>query len=148
MKSELEIHTEIVIKSDKAKVWSILTNTSGYTEWNPFIVSMSGTIKEGERLVNVMKNSNGTITFKPKVLKVVEHQYFEWLGHLWLPNIFDGRHYFEIVELPDGFVKLKHGERFSGLLAKLIFKKIGEDTKDKFIQMNQAIKSKAEKTSN
>jgi hypothetical protein len=145
MKRQLEIHTEIIIQSDKQTVWNILTDTANYKDWNPFIVSMTGKIAVGEKLINVMKNGKGTITFKPTVKTVIEHQYFDWLGHLWMPGIFDGNHYFKIEYAGEGFVKLSHGERFKGILAGIIFKKIGEETKEKFILMNQAIKQLAEK---
>lgn len=144
MKTEKRIQTEIIINSTKEKIWEILIDTEKYKEWNPFIVSMSGKIKEGERLVNVMKNGKGTITFKSKVLKVIEYEYFEWMGHLLVPGLFDGQHYFKLEDIRPGQVKLTQGENFKGLLSGMVLKKIGDETKMKFIAMNNAIKVKAE----
>lgn len=144
MKTEKKIQTEIIINSTKEKIWKILIDTDKYKEWNPFIVSMSGKIKEGERLVNVMKNGEGTITFKPKVLKVIENEYFEWMGNLIVPGLFDGQHYFKLEDIRPGQVKLTHGENFKGLFSGMILRKIGDETKTKFIAMNNAIKQKAE----
>lgn len=144
MKTEKKIQTEIIINAGREKIWNILIDTEKHKDWNPFIVSMSGKIIEGEQLINVMKNGTGSITFKPKVMKVRENEYFEWLGHLWVPGIFDGRHYFKLEDIRPGQVKLTHGENFKGLLSGMILRKIGDETKTKFIAMNNAIKALAE----
>lgn len=144
MKTKASIQTEIIIEAEAQTVWNILTDTSAYKDWNPFIVSMSGVIKEGERLTNVMKNGNSTLTFKPKVLRVEENKYFEWLGNLWFPGIFDGLHYFKIEDAGSNHVKLTQGEHFSGILSGFILKKIGAETSEKFKAMNRAIKELAE----
>jgi hypothetical protein len=139
------ISTEIVINAPKEKVWDILTDFKNYKEWNPFIVNIDGELGVNNRLTNTMLNGNKTFVFKPKILKVLPNQYFDWLGSLFVKGIFDGHHYFEIEELPEGRVKLKHGENFSGILSSYILKKIGDETRNNFIKMNQAIKMTAEK---
>lgn len=144
MKAEKVIRTEIVIRASKEVVWKILTDTNKYKEWNPFIISMEGEIKSGSTLINKMKNGDGTMKFKPKVLKVVPFEYFEWLGSLFIPGLFDGRHYFKIEDAGEGYVKLLHGETFSGIFSSYILRKIGEDTRGNFIKMNQALKDRAE----
>ncbi len=45
-----EIKTEIEIAATPEQVWSILTDFSAYPQWNPFIRSINGTVKTGERL--------------------------------------------------------------------------------------------------
>ena len=139
------IKTEIIIHASKEKVWEILIDFQNYPTWNPFIISIQGDPKEGSRLVNTLLNGQKTMTFKPRVLKVIPHAYFEWLGSLWFKGIFDGRHYFKIEETGPDQVKLTHGEEFSGLLSTSILKQIGEQTRQNFIKMNMALKLRAEK---
>lgn len=139
------IRTEIIINAPKEKVWDILTDFASYGAWNPFIVSIKGELQEGGRLTNTMLNGGKKYVFKPKVLEVVPYKYFDWLGSLVVKGIFDGHHFFEIEELSATQVKLSQGENFSGLLSSTILKKIGEDTRNNFIKMNQAIKQRAEK---
>ncbi|WP_143960067.1 SRPBCC domain-containing protein [Litoribacter populi] len=140
----MEIKTEITINAPKEKVWGILTDFEKYYQWNPFIIKSQGRAVEGSFLTNTMVNGDGTLTFKPQILKVEENRYFDWKGKLWVKGLFDGHHYFKIEELTESQVKLVHGENFSGLLSGIILKKIGEQTHNNFIKMNQAIKKRAE----
>ncbi len=138
------IRTEIIINAPKEKVWSILTNLEAFETWNPFLVKSKGAVAPGARLENTMKNGDSTMTFRPKILTVKPNEYFDWLGSLWFRGLFDGHHYFKIEETAPGQVNLIHGENFSGILSGMILKKIGEETRQNFIRMNQAVKSLAE----
>lgn len=145
MKQQNKITTEIIINTSAGKVWNILTNLPDYQNWNPFIVSSAGEVKPGARLVNVLKNGKKTITFKPKVLRVDAPYYFDWMGNLIFPGIFDGHHSFRIERITDSQVKLIQEEVFTGILASFIFRRIGNDTLQSFIRMNQALKYESEK---
>jgi len=138
------IKTEIIISASKERVWEILTDFPSYAKWNPFIVSIKGDLVVGKRLTNTMLNNGKTFVFKPKVLTVTPYQYFDWLGSLFVKGLFDGHHFFEIEEIGGGQVKLCQGEYFSGILSSTILTKIGNDTRNNFIKMNQAIKQLAE----
>ncbi len=139
-----EIKTEIVINAPAEKVWQILTQFNLYHTWNPFIIKSEGQAIAGTRLTNTMRNGEGTITFKPVILDVKIGKSFSWMGSLWIKGLFDGNHYFEIEEISATQVNLKHGEKFSGILSGMILKKIGEQTRNNFVLMNQALKATAE----
>lgn len=138
------IKTEIEIKASKQEVWQALTNMNDYEQWNPFIISSKGKVEQGKKLINTMQNGNQTMTFMPKVTQVDIGNRFEWLGHLFIPGIFDGRHYFQLTELDNGHVRLEQGEYFSGILSGLILSKIKMDTIEGFNAMNKALKNKIE----
>lgn len=138
------IKTEIIINAAKEKVWQILTDFQDYPSWNPFIVSIQGNLKTSSRLINTLSNGGKKYVFKPRVLSVVPHQYFDWLGSLFIGGLFDGHHYFEIEELSPNQVKFTQGEHFSGILSGYILKKIGNETRHNFIRMNEALKARAE----
>lgn len=140
----MKIRTEIIIDAPKEKVWNILVDFHQYHSWNPFIIKSAGKPLPGTKLTNTMKNGDSTITFKPTIQKVEEYRYFDWLGKLWIKGLFDGQHFFEIEEISPKKVKLIHGENFSGLLHKMILKKIGQQTKENFVRMNVALKTLAE----
>jgi len=139
-----ELTTEIIINASAERVWQVLTNFSSYQEWNPFIVSSSGKAVEGTHLTNQMKQGDNTMTFSPKLVKVEKNHRLEWLGHLWVPKLFDGHHIFVIEELAPQQVKLIQEEKFNGLLRSLIMKQIAESTRAGFVAMNRALKERAE----
>jgi hypothetical protein len=138
------IVTEIIINAPAAVVWRLLTDLPSFEKWNPFIVKSTGEVKPKSKLVNTLRTSNSKVTFKPIVQSVIPNQYFDWVGNLFFPGVFDGHHYFKIDQVSENQVKLTHGENFTGIFASMIFRKIGNDTRAGFIRMNQAIKSEAE----
>lgn len=142
-----ELITEIVIRAPRTTVWSVLTDFNHYSEWNPFIVASKGQAVVGARLVNRMKQGDKTFTFRPRVTRVEDAAYLEWLGHLGIPSLFDGRHYFRLEEVEPGVTKLIHGEYFSGVLSSLILKRIAGDTRSGYVAMNRALKDRAEQRS-
>ncbi len=110
-----EIRTEIIINVSPKKVWSILTDFSNYSKWNPFITAISGEKTIGEQLTVSINppNAKGMI-FKPTLLKYEEKMEFRWKGKLFVKGIFDGEHYFILSEQEKAKTKLIHGEIFSG----------------------------------
>ncbi len=121
-----ELRTEIIINATPDQVWKVLTEFTSYGEWNSFMV-VEGKLAVGERLKNTMVLNGKTQVFKPIIQKVEENKTFEWLGSLPL-GVFKGRHYFMLEELGNNRTKLIHGEKFSGLLHKIILKQIEEAT--------------------
>jgi hypothetical protein len=88
-----EIHTEIAIRAPSERVWSILTDFRSYPSWNPFITHIEGKPEKGHRLRVTIKPVGGRpMTFKPTILWVVPKQGLRWLGHLYIPGLFDGDH--------------------------------------------------------
>jgi len=139
------LHTEIAINATPEKVWAILTDFQKFPQWNPFIVKLEGKPELNTRLRAELSTGKGISVFKPVVLVADKNKAFEWLGSLPIPGLFNGHHYFRIEALSNNQVKFIHGEEFTGLLAGLIMKQIGEQTRSGFIAMNKALKERAEK---
>jgi hypothetical protein len=85
------------------------------------------------------------MTYKPKITSNNPNVYFEWVGHLYLKGLFDGRHYFKLEEVNEGKTKVTQGEYFSGVLANVILKSIWKNTEKGFTNMNLALKKEVEK---
>ncbi|KPL23475.1 MAG: hypothetical protein AMS23_06590 [Bacteroides sp. SM1_62] len=143
-----EIRTEIIINTSKEKVWSILTNLGEYPDWNPFIRSLEGQAVKDTRLVATFKlKDSKPMIFKPVVTVSDEKQKFEWLGTTPL-KVFNGRHYFIVEEIGEKQVRFVQGEQFTGILAKPFYKRFAEPTQKGFVEMNKALKDRAEYLSN
>ncbi len=136
-----EIRTEISIQSTPEAVWGVLTDFNRYAEWNPFIASITGEVKEGSRIEVTI----GKMKFKPQVLVFRKNEEFRWLGHLGMKGLFDGEHIFELQPLAGGGTKLTHREKFSGILVRLFNKMLEKDTLPGFISMNEALKERVER---
>ena len=140
-----EIHTEIEINAPAEKVWQVLTDFAAYPEWNPFVRRGKGEISVGARLHIYIQPSGGKgMSFRPTVLVADPNREFRWLGHLWLPGLFDGEHSFLIEPLADGRVRFVQRERFGGLLLPLLSKMLDRDIRRGFEEMNRALKVRSE----
>jgi hypothetical protein len=140
-----ELQTEIEIEATAAEVWGHLTDLGLYSEWNPLVTWASGKMRVGEKLgVRIELPDSRPMQFKPKVTRLEEEREFGWLGHLFVPGLFDGEHIFEIH--PNGGEKIRfvQREKFSGLLVPILLKSIEENTLRGFDRMNRALKQLAE----
>jgi hypothetical protein len=139
-----ELHTEIEIEATPEQVWAVLSDLGAYRSWNPFVTDLQGAVVEGTRLrVRLSPPGGRGITMKPRVTVAEPARAFEWLGHLGVPGVFDGRHRFELRPTATG-TTLVQRETFSGVLASLLLRVLAEKTTAGFLSMNEALKSRVE----
>ena len=140
-----ELHTEVEIAAPIDAVWRTLTDLAAYPDWNPFIISAQGRAEVGERLTNRMQPPGGRgMTFRPTVTVAEPTVTFEWLGHMGLPGIFDGRHRFELTASEDGGTLVSHSEQFDGILVRFMRSSLDTGTMAGFVAMNDALKARVE----
>jgi hypothetical protein len=119
---------------------------SAYPDWNPFIRRISGKAGVGEKLEAYLEPSRARgMTFKPVVLVADENRELRWIGKILFTGLFDGEHFFQIEPVADGKVKFIQGENFSGLLVGLFAESLDKDTLRGFGEMNEALKTRAER---
>lgn len=139
------IHTTLLLDAPIATVWEILMDQQAYPQWNPFIKQLQGDLAPGNTIeATIQPPGQKAMRFTPLVKVNQPEREFRWLGHLLFPGIFDGEHYFLLEDVGGKQTKFSHGEQFSGLLAGILLKMIGENTKAGFVAMNEALKARAE----
>lgn len=136
----MEIKTEIIINAKPSVVWEVFTDFQSYPQWNPFVKSLTGEVKEGNQIKIELPGMN----FKPVVLTLEENKELTWLGHLWFKGLFDGEHSFQLTDNGDGTTKFEQSEIFSGILLPLFKKNLLTTTKDGFEAMNKELKARVE----
>jgi hypothetical protein len=140
-----EIATSVEIAATPQRVWSVLTDFAAYPRWNPFVRSIAGIARAGERLtVSIQPVGGKAMTFRPTIVVLTLAQELRWIGRLLLPGIFDGEHYFRVLAMAPNRVRFEHGERFSGILVPLAKSSLAGGTRDGFVAMNEALKTRAE----
>jgi len=140
----MQLSSSIEIEAAADEVWSVLTDFDSYPEWNPTILSSKGEARVGARLTNqYRKEGGGSATLRPRVLVADPERELRWLGHLFVPGIFDGDHRFLIEEIGPGRVRLTQAEKLSGVLV-LFMRGVGESTRAGFEAMNTALKERTE----
>jgi hypothetical protein len=136
-----KIETEIKIEANPSAIWEKLVAVEKYPDWNPFIKSIKGNLKPGEKI----KVDLGGMQFNPKVLIFENNKEFKWLGHIFFKGLFDGEHQFKIIENNDGTCTFTHAEKFKGILVPFLKRMLETETKSQFETMNLALKKEVEK---
>lgn len=138
------IETGRVVDAPPETVWRVLTDFAAYPEWNPFIPQIEGDLQEGARLrVRIEPPGSRGATFRPEVVVLRPPRQLAWLGRLFVPHLFDGRHEFRLVPLADGErTRFVQRETFGGLLVPILLD--GEAVRRGFETMNERLAERAE----
>ena len=138
------IERSIEIDASPTTVWSTLTDTAAYPDWNPFMTRLAGDFTVGATLeVRIEPPNARPMTFKPTVLAMEPERELRWLGKFILPGLVDGEHSLRIEPLTEGRSRFIQAESFSGLLVRPLRSMLGK-TELGFEQMNAALKARAE----
>lgn len=140
----MEIRTELEIAAPIREVWGILTDFARYQEWNPFITEIASDGVEGHPLrVQLSLPEGRDYRLKPRLVRFEENRELRWRGHLLLPGLFDGEHFFRLEEVGPGRTRFIQGENFEGILVRFSGRTITRAARG-FVYMNEALKRRAE----
>ncbi|SFR33524.1 SRPBCC domain-containing protein [Halogeometricum limi] len=140
-----EIRTTVEIAAPPEAVWDVLTDFDRYPEWNPFL-RIAGKPNVGSHPHVRLSPPNGRETgFRPEIVVADANRELRWLGHLFVPGLFDGEHRFVLESLDGGErTRFVHAETFTGVLAGPVLRFVGDDTEAGFVAMNEALKRRVE----
>lgn len=145
MQKDREIRTEIVIAAPPEAVWRVLTATAEYPSWNPFLVSLKGTLAHDEKLeVTVRPPGGSEMSFLARVLVATPNQELAWRGGVVVPGIFQGEHRFRLQPTAGGHTRFLHSQKFTGLLVGPVMNAMLDRTERGFAEMNLALKLQSE----
>lgn len=140
-----DIETTTDIHAPIADIWRILTDFPQYEEWNPLLIRASGSLSVGNRLgITLRLPGSRPMSFSPTLIALVPEREFRWLGTLGFSALFAGEHIFQLVPQSNGTIRLKHSERFTGILPPLMGLQWYERVRQGFESMNRALKLRAE----
>jgi hypothetical protein len=138
----MQLHTEISIEATPEEVWAVLVDLERHREWNPFITEAQGEVEVGARLqVRLAPPGGRPVTLKPTVTVVEPARTLEWLGHLGIPHLFDGRHRFELHR-DESATRVVQSETFGGILVPLFARMLRTKTLAGFEAMNTALRDR------
>ena len=121
-------------------VWNLLTDASGYPEWNKTVVSLGGSIEPGESIA-VVSTLDPKRTFDLEVTELTRPSRMESSDGMPF-GVFKGVRIFTLSEI-DGATEFTMSEVFSGPLSGVITKMIPDMT-DNFSEFADCAKATAE----
>lgn len=129
------------IDADPDTIWALLSDTSTWKDWNPTIVSIDGTIAEGEK-VKLVSTLNPKRAFNLSVTSVKAPSEMVWSDGMPL-GLFKGERTYRLTPHGDGTTEFFMEEAYTGLMAPLITKSIPDMTEN-FAQFADGLKAAAE----
>ncbi|MFD7653731.1 SRPBCC family protein [Actinosynnema sp. NPDC059797] len=141
---ENELRTEVTIDAPVERVWAVLTDFARYPEWNDLIEYVSGSAVEGAPVRTraawgspAQREFEGRITaVRPPALLASEG------GD---PELFFGRHRWELTAVAPGTTRLVNREAWSGPLADSVYQRSKDLLTGEFDAFNRALKAEAER---
>lgn len=138
-------HTEIIIDATPEQVWSVLTDTESYPNWNEIILKMDGKIQDKGKVDVLFKAGPKAKPqwFHHEAIFVVEGVEFYW-SDVQTMGIKD-RHCFRVEATNDGKTRFIHSDQVSGGMTWL-FGKIAINTQMSVYPMfNRSLKAEVER---
>lgn len=136
---ELEHVTDI--QAPAATVWQVLTATEQYDQWNPFMPSLVGVLRVGQRLTVTIRAGRRTMNFRPIVEAYEDGTLIRWRGRLGIPGLFDGEHELRVETTGPRTSRFTQRETFRGVLVPLMGRVL-DDTDAGFAAMNAALSAR------
>lgn len=137
------IATHVDVDAPPAVVWDCLSDLASYPDWNPHVVSATGTLEEGSTLrIRVRRVGAADREMTVTVTDVDPERRLAWVGRLWSPWLFEGRHTFELEPLSGDRTRLHNREEVSGVLGRFV---VTETPERDYEAMNRAVKERVER---
>ena len=136
-----EYRANTTINAPADKIWSILTNTGAWPEWDPSCDRIEGTVALGAKIKAFTKLSPGR-AFPVKVTELAPNQKMTWSGGMPF-GLFKGERTFTLSSDGPGRTSFELREVFSGPMLALIGKSIPDMT-DAFQGFVNGLKKRAE----
>ncbi|MGE3800416.1 MAG: SRPBCC family protein [Candidatus Kapaibacterium sp.] len=129
------------IEATPEKIWKVLTEASGYQEWDPYCERIEGKIALGEKIKAYTTLSPGR-AFPVKVSEFTPNRKMVWTGGMPL-GLFKGVRTFSLTPQPNGSTTFRVEEVFTGPMLKLIGKSLPDMT-EPFQKFVEGLKRRAE----
>lgn len=145
-----ETYVSRIITADSPAVWSVITDFSSYSEWNPTLVRATGAAEIGERLrFHLVLPGGVRVPFRARVSVVEEERELRWRGSI--KGVITTEHAIQIEELTADTegerVRVVQRERLDGALALPGMGVLGSTVREGIEDMNAALANRVERLS-
>jgi S-(hydroxymethyl)glutathione synthase len=140
-----QVATQIQINASPQTVWSVMDDLERYPEWNPVVTEFVGCSTVGQSMTaQIALHNVPAFQFQPKLIRIVGARELRWITVMPGDAGLSGEHYFILTPCADGGTHFVHNEEFAGAIVDAIFPAIEASTRPAYMQMNEALKARAE----
>jgi hypothetical protein len=131
-----------LIEAPPERVWQILADTPGYSDWDSGVVRVDGRLAPGEKL-KVTSEVNPKRAYPVKVAELKPAERMVWTGGMPL-GLFKGVRTYTLAP-EDGGTRFRMREEFSGPMTPLIARSM-PDMQPSFEKFASGLKARAEQS--
>lgn len=140
----LRIEHRVGIQAPAEVIWEALSDLAAWDEWNPLYKHASGEIRIGAELqMTLALPGRNPEVIKPTVLEWVPNEQLHWRLTM-IGGLVRTIRFFEIEALATQGCIVSNGEIIGGLLGPRRAKPMGRTIYRAFVEMNEALKTRAE----
>ena len=135
-----EVSVSVDVPAAPETVWSVLTDTDAYPQWNT-LLSVRGEFAVGETVaVRLSVPGLPTVPISPEITVVEPERALRWRSRLFG---IEADHAFLLEPLDDGGTRFVQTERFSGAMAGPVLNQFERRIRRGFEQMNVGLRRRA-----
>ena len=137
-----DIHLETEIDASVTDIWTVLADFESYAEWNPIVAEASGEARRNGRVrMRIEPTDSSARDWVMRITEFDEKRRLEWVGTLFAPFVFRGRHAFELQPLDAERSRLVNHETLGGILSRFVDL---ESLREDYEAVNEALKERVE----
>jgi hypothetical protein len=138
------IEHRIGIQAPPDVIWHVIADLPRWEDWNPTYPKAAGEIRIGGKLdLTLALPSQAQQQIQPVVLDWIPNEQLHWRLTM-LRGMVRTIRFIEIETLAEASCIVSNGEIFGGLMGPSIGKRMGRFIQRGFIEMNEALKARAE----
>ena len=136
--------TFITVDASADKVWQTLEATGDYSQWNPYIARVDGTLAAGARLRVVEKFGGKNHTYSVLVTRFQpSDRQFAWAGSTWFPALLRWSESFVVEPIDATHCRVDISQGYQGVLLRSFWNNNNQKALSAVKQMGQALKKRA-----
>lgn len=138
------VEHDIEVEGSAEETWAVLSDVDRYSDWNPYVLELDGTLDVGNTLRVTITQANWPepIIVEPTVIRAEPNRLLHWRGQVGQGGLLDTDHVFEIHPLDRRRVRFRQYEEFRGTLAEGIDEEGRSFIREAFRAMDEALASR------
>ncbi|MEZ4265856.1 MAG: SRPBCC domain-containing protein [Myxococcota bacterium] len=137
----LDVTTSLTMKATPEAIWHVLTDLPGHDAWDPLMRGFRGRLDVGETVRFSIGLGPARLPVSARVMQVDVQRELRWAGpsSTGFHSVVRGEHWFRLTELADGETRFDHGEHWSGVVPRALWRVIGPRLHADYDAMNRAL---------
>lgn len=137
----LDVTTSLTMNASPDAIWEALIDLPGHDAWDPMMRGFRGSLAVGQTIRFSIGLGPLRLPVSARVMTVDPLREVRWAGPASTAahSVARGEHWFRLTALDGGQTRFDHGEHWSGLVPRALWRTIGPRLHADYDAMNHAL---------